>query len=179
MASARAYKVVLVGDSGVGKTSLVHRCAYGEFAQYPATVGVSNTEISFRVAGRDVVLRVWDTAGQERYSALMPMFARGAAVCVLVAAADSDASFRNLERWRRAVADAANAALVLAVNKCDAADCSAEAVQIAEQFPYAFHTSALTGMGVNELFQCTAQLAASIGGGSIAVPSAVDGSSCC
>lgn len=105
-AADEQFKVVLVGDSGVGKSSLLLRFTDDHFEELPATVGVDFRVKSLRVAGdrRRVKLTCWDTAGQERFRTLTGSYYRGAHGIILVYAVNSRESFENLQRvWLREV----------------------------------------------------------------------------
>lgn len=94
-------KLVLVGDGGVGKSSLLNRYAADRFdARLPHTVGVEFLDKDVEVDGRRVTLQLWDTAGQERFRSLRAPFYRGADACLLAFALDDARSFRGLAGWR-------------------------------------------------------------------------------
>ncbi|KAJ6653558.1 hypothetical protein lerEdw1_009138 [Lerista edwardsae] len=95
-------KVILLGDGGVGKSSLMSRYVTGRFdAQAFHTIGVEFLNQDLEVDGRLVTLQVWDTAGQERFKSLRTPFYRGADCCLLTFSVDDRQSFENLEHWRR------------------------------------------------------------------------------
>jgi len=95
-------KVVLLGDSGVGKSSLLTRFVDQRFSgAYKATIGADFVTHDIVVDGRDVTLQVWDTAGQERFQSLGTAFFRGADCCVLVFDVNVLGSFSNLGRWQQ------------------------------------------------------------------------------
>ena len=157
-----SYKVIVAGDSGVGKTSIVNRCVYGQFSQtLPLTIGISNFQIIEKVDNCDVELRIWDTAGQERYSSLIPMFSKGADICILVASINSPASFQHLANWHKIIMNEVDVPTVLAINKIDVAQDieNSEIKEILKSYQHKFFVSALNGEGLSELFSFTAQLA--------------------
>jgi Ras-related protein Rab-18 len=93
-------KLVLVGDSGVGKSSLLLRFATDEFPQdISTTIGVDFKVKNLIVDGQKVRLNIWDTAGQERFRTLMSSYYRGAHGVVLVYDVSSVESFEHLEQW--------------------------------------------------------------------------------
>merc|ERR1712151_199089 len=78
-------KVIILGDSGVGKTSLMHQYVSKKFSnQYKATIGADFLTKEVQVDDRLVTMQIWDTAGQERFQSLGVAFYRGADCCVLV-----------------------------------------------------------------------------------------------
>ena len=82
---AREVKVVLLGDSGVGKSSLVLRFVVNDFKPYSeATIGASFFSKLIIANNIPMKFQIWDTAGQEKYHSLAPMYYRGAAAAILV-----------------------------------------------------------------------------------------------
>ncbi|ELR14900.1 Rab7/RabGfamily small GTPase [Acanthamoeba castellanii str. Neff] len=102
MAQRRALlKVILLGDSGVGKTSLMDRYVNKKYsAQYKATIGADFLTKEVEVDGKLVTLQIWDTAGQERFQSLGNSFYRGADCCILVFDVTVAKSFESLDNWR-------------------------------------------------------------------------------
>mmetsp|Transcript_14028 Transcript_14028/g.48314 ORF Transcript_14028/g.48314 Transcript_14028/m.48314 type:complete len:210 (+) Transcript_14028:75-704(+) len=94
-------KVVILGDSGVGKTSLMNQYVNKKFNnQYKATIGADFLTKEVTVDDRIVTMQIWDTAGQERFQSLGVAFYRGADCCVLVYDVNSAKTFENLDSWR-------------------------------------------------------------------------------
>ncbi|CAK5079212.1 unnamed protein product [Meloidogyne enterolobii] len=94
-------KVILLGESGVGKTSIINRFVNKKFSNcYKATIGVDFMKKQMTVDGVDVTLHIWDTAGFEKYQSLGSAYYRGADCCVLVYDLTSAPSFRAIEGWR-------------------------------------------------------------------------------
>ncbi|XP_013768415.1 ras-related protein Rab-7a-like [Pundamilia nyererei] len=94
-------KVVLLGDSFVGKTSLMNQYAIKKFSnQYKATIGADFMTKEVMVGDQVVVLQIWDTAGQERYQSLNAAFYRGADCCVLVFDLTAQKTFKSLDNWK-------------------------------------------------------------------------------
>ena len=93
------YKVVIVGDSGSGKTSLLNQYVHGSFNNsVPTTIGV---EFLHKSIDRETKLTFWDTAGQERFQSLMSSFYRGAHAIMFVYDTSSMESFYSLNQWWR------------------------------------------------------------------------------
>ena len=81
----REVKVVLLGDSGVGKSSLVLRFVTNSFKPYSeSTIGASFTTKLITLEEKSIKYQIWDTAGQEKYHSLAPMYYRGAAAAIIV-----------------------------------------------------------------------------------------------
>jgi len=101
---ALALKIVVVGNGGVGKSSMIQRYATGLFTKdYKKTIGVDFLEKSLQLAGLDIRLMLWDTAGQEEFHSITRAYYRGAQGCVIVySCADRD-SFATVEEWKRRV----------------------------------------------------------------------------
>lgn len=101
-------KVIILGDSGVGKTSLMHRYVNDKYSQqYKATIGADflTKEIILEDDNNNnsninVTMQIWDTAGQERFQSLGVAFYRGADCCVLVYDVSNKKSFENIKSWR-------------------------------------------------------------------------------
>uniref|UniRef100_A0A0E0C6Z8 Uncharacterized protein n=1 Tax=Oryza meridionalis TaxID=40149 RepID=A0A0E0C6Z8_9ORYZ len=93
-------KVIVLGDSGVGKTSLMNQYVHKKFSQqYKATIGADFVTKEVLIEDRLVTLQIWDTAGQERFQSLGVAFYRGADCCVLVYDVNSNRSFDTLNTW--------------------------------------------------------------------------------
>uniref|UniRef100_A0AC35U7J4 Ras-related protein Rab-7a n=1 Tax=Rhabditophanes sp. KR3021 TaxID=114890 RepID=A0AC35U7J4_9BILA len=94
-------KVVILGNSGVGKTSLMNQYVKQKFTnQYKATIGADFLTKDVRIEDRLVTMQIWDTAGQERFQSLGVAFYRGADCCVLVYDVTDASSFKQLDAWR-------------------------------------------------------------------------------
>ncbi|KAJ2674781.1 GTP-binding protein of the rab/ypt [Coemansia spiralis] len=156
------FKFVLLGESAVGKSSIVTRFARNEFNQYnESTIGAAfvTKEVSLDEANV-AVLRLWDTAGQERYKSLAPMYYRNAEGAVVVYDITQEDSFRKAQSWINELQRQNDFKTVIALvgNKLDLAQ-SKRTVSKEEGSRYAaevnalfFETSAQTGEGVQELF---------------------------
>jgi small GTP-binding protein len=158
-------KVVIAGDEGVGKTSLIRRYCTGTFEEPRIiTTGVDFQIKIVEVNGNSIKLSIWDMAGQERFGAFRDTFYRGAKVLALVYDLMNPATLDNLPRWHAGVAQICpKARFVVVGNKLDLGR-RVMREQVEEwarsmSFPY-METSALTNEGVDSLFQALAELAA-------------------
>lgn len=156
------FKVVFLGDSGVGKTSIMCRFVQGTFeADSPATVGAAFSTKVVEVVEKTVKFNIWDTAGQERYRALTKMYYRDASVAIVVLDLSNEQSLASLERWRLDLATHGprNISLAVAGNKGDiGVEIEEKAQGWAKQHGAVYQrTSARTGEGVAELFTQIAQ----------------------
>lgn len=97
----KLLKVIILGDSGVGKTSLMNQYVQRKFSkEYKATIGADFLTKELQLDDKLVTLQIWDTAGQERFQSLGVAFYRGADCCVLVYDVNTAKSFDSLDNWR-------------------------------------------------------------------------------
>ncbi|XP_056902246.1 RAB11a, member RAS oncogene family, like isoform X1 [Takifugu flavidus] len=116
------FKVVLIGDSGVGKSNLLSRFTRNEFnLESKSTIGVEFATRSIKVEGKTVKAQIWDTAGQERYRAITSAYYRGAVGALLVYDIAKHLTYENAERWLKELQDHAdsNIVIMLVGNKSD------------------------------------------------------------
>ncbi|GKV00272.1 hypothetical protein SLEP1_g12989 [Rubroshorea leprosula] len=93
-------KLVLLGDMGAGKSSLVLRFVKGQFLEFQeSTIGAAFFSQTVAVNDSTVKFEIWDTAGQERYHSLAPMYYRGAAAGIIVYDITSTESFARAKKW--------------------------------------------------------------------------------
>jgi len=93
-------KAIIIGDSGVGKSSLLYRFSDGDWnPHYVATIGVDFKTMTFDKAGKIVRLQLWDTAGQDRFRTVTRTFYRGIHGCVLVFDVTDAESFEHIREW--------------------------------------------------------------------------------
>lgn len=115
------HKIVILGTSGVGKSSIARRYVQDTFCERnESTIGAVFLTMPLLYKGRNISLHIWDTAGQERYNSLTPMYYRGASVAVVVYDITSAESLNQAKRWVREVQGAVeDCAIVLVGNKLD------------------------------------------------------------
>ena len=155
-----SFKVVLVGESGVGKTSIITQFIDQEFQadQQSTTGGTFSTKTVICDNGRTLKFEIWDTAGQERYRALAKMFYKDANAAVLVYDVTRQASFDELKSyWAEQVKDNAPADIILAIagNKDDleAEVDETNAREYAKELGAIYaNTTATTSQSINALF---------------------------
>lgn len=95
-------KVILLGDGGVGKSSLMNRYVTNKFDTHLFhTIGVEFLNKDLEVDGHLVTMQIWDTAGQERFRSLRTPFYRGSDCCLLTFSVDDSQSFHNLGNWKK------------------------------------------------------------------------------
>ncbi|KZS98816.1 ras-domain-containing protein [Sistotremastrum niveocremeum HHB9708] len=155
------FKVVLIGDSGVGKSNLLSRFTRNEFnLDSKSTIGVEFATRSINVDGKTLKAQIWDTAGQERYRAITAAYYRGAVGALLVYDISKQATFANVTRWLKELRDHAdsNIVIMLVGNKSDLKHLRAVSTEEAKNFSTEnglsfIETSALDASNVESAFQ--------------------------
>jgi small GTP-binding protein len=155
------YKIVLIGDSGVGKSNLLSRFTRNEFnLETKSTIGVEFATRSIKTEGKTIKAQIWDTAGQERYRAITSAYYRGAVGALLVYDIAKYSTFKNVERWLTELRENAdkNIVIMLVGNKSDLRHLrevpTEEAKAFAEKNHLSFvETSALDSTNVEIAFQ--------------------------
>ena len=120
------FKVIILGDAGVGKTSLAKRQAQGSFDfKMNPTVGASHIKTRIKIEDHNVELMLWDTAGEERFRSVAPSLLRGANGLVLVYDLTNPNSFKDIDIYMEMFLDTCNVdptltlPVLLLGNKCD------------------------------------------------------------
>jgi small GTP-binding protein len=162
--SIPAFKIVLLGDTKVGKTTLLCRQSRGcDPGPLGPTIGCQCTDLILPVDDVTVSLQVWDTAGQEMYRSLVPVYLRGAEGVIAVFDISEPDSFSGLQQWMLLLDEilTTSPTVLLVANKVDL---DARGVDDATMEHFAtvrktrlFKTSALTGQGVEDLFVAMAE----------------------
>jgi small GTP-binding protein len=157
-------KVILVGRTTVGKTSIVNASLTGTFSvETRPTIGAGFSIKMFESDGRRSLFQVWDTAGHERFRSMTPLYYRGAAFALIVFAIDDRQSFVEIDAWRQSLADSLTAvSVILVANKSDLADervvSETEARLKAQEIRARYiEVSAKTGQGIDEIFKIMAE----------------------
>ncbi|CAL9044197.1 ras-related protein RABA1f-like [Musa acuminata AAA Group] len=154
------FKVVLIGDSGVGKSNLLSRFTRDEFSlESKSTIGVEFATRSIRVEDKVIKAQIWDTAGQERYRAITSAYYRGAVGALVVYDITRHVTFENIERWLKELRDHTdtNIAIMLVGNKADLRHLRAVSIDDAKDFSerentFFMETSALESTNVEDAF---------------------------
>ncbi|OMJ73878.1 hypothetical protein SteCoe_27326 [Stentor coeruleus] len=155
------FKIVLIGDSGVGKSNILSRFTRKEFnLESKTTIGVEFAQKSIDIEGKVIRAQIWDTAGQERYRAITSAYYRGAVGALLVYDISKSNSFENVDKWLKELKDHADSQTVIMLtgNKADLKHLRAisteEAATYSQKHNLAFiETSALDGTGVDKAFE--------------------------
>ncbi|KAM3256103.1 hypothetical protein ACQJBY_048940 [Aegilops geniculata] len=154
------FKVVLIGDSAVGKSQLLARFARNEFSlDSKATIGVEFQTKTLQIDNRTVKAQIWDTAGQERYRAVTSAYYRGAVGAMLVYDMTKRQSFDHMARWLEELRSHAdkNIVIMLIGNKSDLGTLRAVPTEDAKEFAereslFFMETSALEATNVEKAF---------------------------
>jgi len=158
------YKVVVTGDSGVGKTNIITRFTANEFTlESKATIGVEFGHAEITLGdGSKIKVQIWDTAGQERFRAITRGYYRGAVGALIVYDITKSVSFRNVEKWLQELKQHAfdDIVIMLVGNKSDLKQArevpTDEAKKFAQKNNLLFiETSALDGENIKEAFYQT------------------------
>lgn len=155
------FKVVLIGDSAVGKSNLLSRYARNEFnLNSKATIGVEFQTQSMEIGGKEIKAQIWDTAGQERFRAVTSAYYRGAVGALIVYDISRKGTFDNVGRWldELRVHSDASVVVMLVGNKCDLDNIrevsQEEATLLAQNEKMSFiETSAMDATNVTNAFQ--------------------------
>ena len=161
MAEGNAIKLVLLGDSGVGKTSIVTQYVSGNLPEnMNPTIGAAFVTKEVTIDNQQLELLIWDTAGQEVYRGLAPMYYRSALIAIIVFDVTKNESFDSVSYWIRELKTNVEENIIILVcgNKIDLEEKRSIEYQTASSMAqengalYA-ETSARTGAGVERMFQ--------------------------
>lgn len=159
------FKLLIIGDSGVGKSSLLLRFADNTFSgSYITTIGVDFKIRTVEINGEKVKLQIWDTAGQERFRTITSTYYRGTHGVIVVYDVTSAESFVNVKRWLHEInQNCDDVCRILVGNKND--DPERKVVETEDAYKFAgqmgiqlFETSAKENVNVEEMFNCITEL---------------------
>ena len=155
MDKIRSYKVVLLGDSTVGKTCLAHRMKHNSFMHCPdSTIGCEFFAHTIESDGEKVKLLIWDTAGQEVFRSFTPQFLRNAVLVLVVYDTSTPLRLYKIESWVKMVPEGAAILVVPAKSDLQSAESDSDSLRgLKSDNPiyFAEPTSAKTGNNVDEL----------------------------
>lgn len=158
------FKIALIGDSGIGKTSILIRFVDDLFKNdTTSTIGVDFKLVSFKIEDKLAKMQIWDTCGSERFKSLTSSFIKSCSVFVLVFDLTKQKSFLNLESWIKLIKENVNPKLLCLVgNKSDLEDqrqvTLEEAIKFSNKHELKYlETSARTNFGIEKLFSYIAE----------------------
>ena len=153
------FKLLILGESGVGKTCLLLRYVDDFFtANHLTTIGIDFKIKIIQLKNKLIKLQIWDTAGQERFRNIGKMFYKGAHGIILTYDVTDENSFKNIRNWIKQIEENAptNVCKILVGNKCDKPDrkiTKSQGQNLAEDYNMSFfETSAKTRQNINEVF---------------------------
>ena len=162
-----SYKIVIIGDAGVGKSCLLNRAAKEKFtSDYCPTLGFEFLAFSTNIENKIIRLQIWDTCGQEVYRSLITNFYRNASLAFMVYAINSKESFLNINKWLKEVKINSNPdiKIILIGNKSDLDNERQVSYEEAKKFKeenqisYFEETSAKTGLNAKKVFEEAAKI---------------------
>ena len=154
------FKILIIGDSGVGKSCILHRFTDDMFMEnYISTIGVDFKIKTLDIDGKIIKLQIWDTAGQERFRVITSAYYRGAHGIVLVYDVTSEMSFKNLNYWLEETVKFAseNVSKLIIGNKCDIINKREVSYTTAREYAESLNinyveTSAKNNTNINKIF---------------------------
>ena len=155
------FKIIIIGDSGVGKSNILGRYLHNEFKHdTKSTVGVEFGSKQLKVDGVNIKLQIWDTAGEERYRAITSAYYKGSKGCFIVYDITSEISFENVEKWYEEIRKSAEKeiSVILVGNKCDLENERKVSIEMGQNKAKnlncpLFETSALNNTNIEAVFQ--------------------------
>lgn len=157
------HKVILLGNSSVGKTSLAIRWLRNNFDEVVRpTIGATNSIKEIHTQGRTLRITLWDTAGQEQFRSITPLYVRGAKCGIIVVAQNDPDSFQSINTWLELLnSSEEQVPAILAINKTDLENPGTEdLIELYKtKFKSFFLVSAKTGDNVEQLFKSSALIA--------------------
>ena len=160
------FKIIIIGDSAVGKTSLVHQGVFEKFnPNYQSTVGLDFSTMYLKIEQKIIKLQIWDTCGQEAYRSLIKNFYRNASLALMVYSIDNKESFADIDLWIKELKSCSNpdSKMFLIGNKNDLENrqvTTEKGKNFAKSYGFVgfLETSAKTGFNAREIFIKSAQI---------------------
>ncbi|CAD8062603.1 unnamed protein product [Paramecium sonneborni] len=160
----KEIKVTLLGDSGVGKSSIVNRFCFSKFNdKNKVSPAADYFSKEIQLEGNIIKFQMWDTAGQEQFRSLVPLYLRNSQVAIIVYDITQKSSFIALKEWIINLEQVCsrNLIFILVGNKCDLIDQEAVTYDEAKQYSYQLqalfqYTSCKTNDGIEDLFRIIA-----------------------
>ena len=153
------FKICIVGDGGVGKSTMVKRLITGKYIEQKITIGADLSTYYTNVDNKDITMQLWDFAGERRFQFFLPNYSRGVRGCLICYDMSRRASFENLSRWYDIIDKKNNPIFVLVGCKSDLEDNKKvvgrkEAIEFQNKnnILVYYETSSKTGYNVKELF---------------------------
>lgn len=164
--NSKHLKIVMLGDSGVGKTSIIFRYVFGEPDNVRPTIGSLQVAKTITYRDSQIEMGFWDTAGQEVYRSMAPMYYRGASIAIIVYDITRQESYESVDYWLDELtskSDMDNITILVVGNKVDLSEyrqvSEMEASNHTEQRGGSFfEVSAMSGVGIDRLFQTAVQI---------------------
>ena len=162
-----SFKMIVIGDAGVGKSCLTNRAAKDKFlSDYSPTVGFEFLTFSTNIENKIIKLQIWDTCGQEVYRSLITNFYRNASLAMMVYAINSRESFFHINQWLKEVRlqSHPDVKIILIGNKSDLENERVVTTEEARKFKeenqilYFEETSAKSGLNTKEVFAEAARI---------------------
>ena len=162
-----SFKIIIIGDSGVGKSSLTLRATKNQFQDYyNATVGFEFFSQNIKIDDTIIKLQMWDTCGQEIYRSLISSFYKNSSLAMIMYSIDDEESFRHLDYWIKEIKNNSNPdiKIILIGNKVDLEDKRTVSKEEEEKFAKengieeVYETSAKTGFNAKNIFCRAAQI---------------------
>ena len=155
------YKIVIIGDTNVGKSNILSRYLTNEFtSNTKSTVGVELGIKFLKIKNTSTKIQIWDTAGQERYQAITSSYFRGSDGCFIVYDITNETSFNNIEKWFDKIHEENDKEIpvIIVGNKCDLENerkiPTEKAKEKAQNLKCAFYeTSALKAINIEQIFE--------------------------
>ena len=155
------YKVIIIGDTGVGKSNILSRYVKDEFSSNSkSTVGVELGIKFLKIKNTNTKIQIWDTAGQERYKAITSSYFKGSNGCFIVYDITSESSFNNIENWYAEIQKetSKDIPILLVGNKCDLEDERKVPIEKGKEKAKNlncafFETSALKKINIEKIFE--------------------------